>query len=47
MNTERSNVRSAIKKFGTCKKHKIYLKGESAAKPLSDLSYEEGSETSA
>ena len=45
LNTERSNVRSAIKKFGTCKKHKIYLKGESAAKPLSEKSYEEGSET--
>ena len=47
LNTERSNIRSAIKKFGTCKKHKIYLKGESAAKPLSEKSYEEGSETSA
>ena len=47
LDVERSSIRQAIKRFTICKKHKIYLKGESAAKPLSDLSYEEGSETSA
>lgn len=41
----RESVRGALKRKGTCRKHKIYLKGQSAAKPLSDLSYEEGSET--
>ena len=45
LNCSRESVRDALKRKGTCKKHKIYLKGESAAKPLSDLSYEEGSET--
>lgn len=45
LNCSRESVRDALKRKGTCKKHKIYLKGESATKPLSDLSYEEGSET--
>ena len=47
LDVERSSIRQAIKRFTICKKHKIYLKGESAAKPLNEKSYEEGSETSA
>ena len=38
LNCSRESVRDALKRKGTCKKHKIYLKGESAAKTLSDLS---------
>jgi hypothetical protein len=45
LNCSRESVRDALKRKGTCKKHKIYLKGESAAKPLSNLLYGEGSET--
>lgn len=46
LQTDRCNIKRALKKLRDCKKHKIYLKGESAAKSLSDnISYEKGSET--
>ena len=38
LQTDNVNIRGALKRKGNCKKHKIYLKGESAAKTLSDLS---------
>jgi len=34
LNCYRTTVQEALKRDGKCKKHKIYLKGQSAAKPL-------------
>jgi len=35
LHTDKCNIRKALKNLRSCKKHKIYLKGESAAKTLS------------